>query len=276
MKLNSSIEKLIEKHKMNKLSPSNLIVTNDVNKCVSELKYVVKTILCSDTFSYACQKCNICHLIDENSLSNFIILEPDGANIKKDQVNNLLKKFILKPEIVTKNIYIIKEADKLNLSSSNAMLKFIEEPLEDNIGFLVINNVNSILPTIVSRCQITNVIYQNTNEQNQEIIDLASEFIYNIENNFYETIFFIKESILSKEYNKDDYILLLNEMLNIYKSILFNKLTNTSILDDYSYLKKLTISQIKRKIKVVTTSLNKINYNVNINLFLENMIIEMR
>ena len=218
LKLNEELEKLINKYELNKLSPSNLIVTNDIEKCVSELKYIVKNILCSDTFSYDCQKCNICHLIDENNLSNFIILEPDGAFIKKDQISDLLKKILIKPDIVNKNIYIIKNAEKLNKSSANVMLKSIEEPLENNIGFLVTNNLNAILPTIISRCQIINVNYELSLEENQEFIDLASEFIYNIENNFYETILFIKESILAKEYQKNDYIAILNNMLKIYNN----------------------------------------------------------
>ena len=94
MKINSSLEYLLLRYKENKLSQSNLIVTDDIDKCVSELKNVVKNILCSDTFSASCDKCNICHLIDENSLSNFIVIEPDGATIKKEQVSTLMNKFI--------------------------------------------------------------------------------------------------------------------------------------------------------------------------------------
>ena len=81
MELNNELEKLLIKNKDNKLAHSNLIITNNIDKCVSELTYVIKNILCSDTFSYECQKCNICHLIDEQSLNNFLIIEPDGMFI---------------------------------------------------------------------------------------------------------------------------------------------------------------------------------------------------
>lgn len=276
MELNNELEKLLVKNKDNKLAHSNLIITNNIDKCVSELTYVIKNILCSDTFSYECQKCNICHLIDEQSLMNFLIIEPDGMFIKKEQVDNLLDKFKLKPELVSKNIYIIKNAEKLTKFSGNPILKFIEDPLENTIGFLVTNNINAILPTIVSRCQITKVNYEEEQQTNLEIIDLANDFIYNIENNFDEILFFIKDNILIKEYAKQDYIALFNEIFDIYYNILLKKL-NQQILDDkYSYLTSIKIAKVKTKLKVITDYLNRLNYNVDINLFLDSFAYEMR
>lgn len=276
MELNNELEKLLIKNKDNKLAHSNLIITNNIDKCVSELTYVIKNILCSDTFSYECQKCNICHLIDEQSLNNFLIIEPDGMFIKKEQVDNLLDKFKLKPELVSKNIYIIKNAEKLTKFSGNPILKFIEDPLENTIGFLVTNNINAILPTIVSRCQITKVNYEEEQQTNLEIIDLANDFIYNIENNFDEILFFIKDNILIKEYAKQDYIALFNEIFDIYYNILLKKL-NQQILDDkYSYLTSIKIAKVKTKLKVITDYLNRLNYNVDINLFLDSFAYEMR
>ena len=267
MELNNELEKLLIKNKDNKLAHSNLIITNNIDKCVSELTYVIKNILCSDTFSYECQKCNICHLIDEQSLMNFLIIEPDGMFIKKEQVDNLL---------VSKNIYIIKNAEKLTKFSGNPILKFIEDPLENTIGFLVTNNINAILPTIVSRCQITKVNYEEEQQTNLEIIDLANDFIYNIENNFDEILFFIKDNILIKEYAKQDYIALFNEIFDIYYNILLKKL-NQQILDDkYSYLTSIKIAKVKTKLKVITDYLNRLNYNVDINLFLDSFAYEMR
>ena len=276
MELNNELEKLLVKNKDNKLAHSNLIITNNIDKCVSELTYVIKNILCSDTFSYECQKCNICHLIDEQSLNNFLIIEPDGMFIKKEQVDNLLDKFKLKPELVSKNIYIIKNAEKLTKFSGNPILKFIEDPLENTIGFLVTNYINAILPTIVSRCQITKVNYEEEQQTNLEIIDLANDFIYNIENNFDEILFFIKDNILIKEYAKQDYIALFNEIFDIYYNILLKKL-NQQILDDkYSYLTSIKIAKVKTKLKVITDYLNRLNYNVDINLFLDSFAYEMR
>lgn len=48
---------------------------------------------------------------------------------------------------------IIDSADELNKSSSNALLKILEEPHNNNFLILVSHNPNKVLPTIRSRCQ---------------------------------------------------------------------------------------------------------------------------
>lgn len=50
-------------------------------------------------------------------------------------------------------ICIIEDADQMNIATSNAFLKTLEEPPEDTIIILVTNNLSQLLPTIVSRCQ---------------------------------------------------------------------------------------------------------------------------
>ena len=50
-------------------------------------------------------------------------------------------------------IAIINPADKMNASASNALLKTLEEPAENKLFILVASQVETILPTIASRCQ---------------------------------------------------------------------------------------------------------------------------
>ena len=52
-----------------------------------------------------------------------------------------------------KRIIIIDTADDLNKSSSNALLKLLEEPPKNTIFLLVSHQPNLLLPTIKSRCQ---------------------------------------------------------------------------------------------------------------------------
>ena len=276
MKLNDNIEKLLIRYKNNKLSQSNLVVTDDVDKCVSELKYIIKNILCSDTFSTLCDKCNICHLIEEGSLNNFIIIEPDGTTIKKEQISNLMNKFMFKPTLVNKNIFIIKNAEKLNVSSSNTMLKFIEEPSEYSIGFLVTTNENAILPTILSRCQISRIYYNEMIIDNEEINELSSVLIDKIENNYYDSFFFVKEEILSRDFDKDSYINLVKKMLNIYLDALVCNIKNTDINENFLYLKGMDYDILNKKVQILTDYLDKLNYNVNINLFFDSLIVDLR
>lgn len=54
----------------------------------------------------------------------------------------------------SKKVYIIKSADKMNIQTANSILKFLEEPIDEIIAILVVDNINLMLPTIISRCQV--------------------------------------------------------------------------------------------------------------------------
>jgi len=52
---------------------------------------------------------------------------------------------------------IIDSACELNKSASNAVLKLLEEPRPNNFLILISHNLNRVLPTIRSRCQIVKI-----------------------------------------------------------------------------------------------------------------------
>ena len=52
-----------------------------------------------------------------------------------------------------RKIYVIHHADKLNTASANMLLKFLEEPDGEVTAILLTEQIQSILPTIRSRCQ---------------------------------------------------------------------------------------------------------------------------
>ncbi len=76
-----------------------------------------------------------------------------SGKIKKEILDCVVKKIILKNFQFPKKILIIRDANKLTLQASNSLLKLIEEPYDDLLIFLLVNNENEILSTIRSRCQ---------------------------------------------------------------------------------------------------------------------------
>lgn len=131
---------------------------------------LAKTLICPNhkTKNSNCNKCNLCQRINNNNFPELVILEPDGLWIKKDQLTNLQEKFKMRSLEGTKRIYIINSAEKLNMQSANSILKFLEEPEEDIIAILATNDLQSILPTIISRCQIINL--QDVSSQNNDFV----------------------------------------------------------------------------------------------------------
>lgn len=76
-----------------------------------------------------------------------------NQNISIDQVRELKDKIQHKSFLNLAKIIVIKEVDRLNQDSANALLKVLEEPPPNTIFFLLTDNLSSLLETIVSRCQ---------------------------------------------------------------------------------------------------------------------------
>jgi DNA polymerase-3 subunit delta' len=52
-----------------------------------------------------------------------------------------------------KKILIIQDAERMNAPASNSILKMVEEPHKDVVFMLIVNNLEEMLPTILSRCR---------------------------------------------------------------------------------------------------------------------------
>ena len=79
--------------------------------------------------------------------------ENKQPNISKDEVRNLVKKLTLKPFESVFKINILWLPEYLHLSTSNAMLKILEEPPGNTLFFIVTNNDQKLISTIKSRVQ---------------------------------------------------------------------------------------------------------------------------
>lgn len=115
--------------------------------------YMAKLLLCKND-NAPCMECNDCTRIDNNSHLNFIHIVPVSEMIKKEQIEKLIHDFSMTSLENGPQIYIIEDADKMNTSAANSLLKFLEEPNPNHYAFLTTNNYRRMLDTIVSRCQM--------------------------------------------------------------------------------------------------------------------------
>ena len=97
---------------------------------------------------------NIANQIFKDEFLNLFTIYSDSKTIKKNQITDLQEEFSKTSQLDGPRIYIINDAEKMNLSSQNSLLKFIEEPANNTYGILLTTNKDLILPTIKSRCQI--------------------------------------------------------------------------------------------------------------------------
>ena len=84
-------------------------------------------------------------------------IENKKPNISKEEAKNIIKKLSLKPFQSKQKINLIWLPEYMHNSTANALLKIFEEPPGDTLFFLVSNNYQKLLKTIISRVQMFKV-----------------------------------------------------------------------------------------------------------------------
>ena len=83
------------------------------------------------------------------------VIEIDAAsNNGVDNIREIREEVAYSPTSGKYKVYIIDEVHMLSIGAFNALLKTLEEPPEGAVLILVADDINSILPTIRSRCQL--------------------------------------------------------------------------------------------------------------------------
>lgn len=115
--------------------------------------YMAKQLICKSDHA-PCFTCSDCIRIDNHSHLSYMYIEPIGDLIKKEQIEHLIHEFSMSSLESDVQVYIIKDADKMNSAAANSLLKFLEEPNPNHYAFLTTTNYKKMLDTIVSRCQL--------------------------------------------------------------------------------------------------------------------------
>ena len=160
----------------NKLSHAYLLVGNKGVPLLEIATFLAKSLLCDDPSPLACNNCISCLRVDDNNYPDCIILDGEEKLISKDAVDNISTQFEKTP-LENKGImvYVLNGIEYMREEAINSILKFLEEPQEGVYAFLTTNNENTILPTIVSRCQTFHLKSIDRNVVIEQAIDLGVE-----------------------------------------------------------------------------------------------------
>ncbi len=263
---------ILKKYHEGKLAHAFLLETNDMKRCYTDVLDLIKNINCPHTYSDDCKlECNLCSLIDSDSLPSLITINPDGQFIKRDQVSNLMNEFSTVPVFTKYNVYIINEAHRLNNESANALLKFLEEPEDNILGFYITNNKENVISTIRSRCQL----YYNNYGDDSFIID--DDILIDVKlylNSIYknsEDLLYNKTHMSGFYKDRTEWEMFFNTMLYYLKECYNNKRN-----DKIKLVEEIDKDKIIKVILLIEDVLRYIRSNGNIDLILDRFVIEMR
>lgn len=275
MIVNPKINNLVNSYHENKFSHAFLFVTNDIDRCRNDVLELIKVISCPSSYSDDCKTCNLCYQIDKGSLPNLIQIYPDGMNIKKEQILNIEEHFSAKPIYLKNNIYIINNADKLNKAAANTMLKFLEEPEDNILGFFITNNKEQMLDTIKSRCQIILVNYDDcelltSDEKFSNIKELSQIYLKSL-------LIEKRDGIILNKIVFTESVLDRNELHNCLKfwMMLFTDAIKQKDLNEFDFLYNIDIYKLININKIVFNTLKNVTTNVNMELLMDGFVLEV-
>lgn len=101
-----------------------------------------------------CGRCPSCRKYFSGSHPDLIIVEPDGAAIKIGQIRELKRQLAFPPLEARVRLIILEDIQSMRREASNSLLKTLEEPDPADLFILTADPAGTILPTILSRCQI--------------------------------------------------------------------------------------------------------------------------
>lgn len=106
-----------------------------------------------------CMECHSCKQAVGRNQPDIIYVRHEKPNtISVDDIRTQLNNdIVIKPYSSKYKVYIVDEAQKMNVQAQNALLKTIEEPPVYAVIILLTTNADSFLPTILSRCVTLNI-----------------------------------------------------------------------------------------------------------------------
>lgn len=285
---------LLNEKRNNKIVQAYLFVSEDKSFLMQYSLDFAKEII-TDEYNEKISK-----QIDENCYPELKIIESINNTIKKDQLIELQESFSVKPVLGNKLVYIIDGAEDLNPSAANTILKFLEEPSDDIVAILLTDNLQKVISTVKSRCQIIvfnndkksdNIVFDNYKKYYQEseytdetfnyLVSGILELIKKIDTKKLKTYIYFKTDISNIYNDKRDYLFLFDFILYFYYDMLNFKLhRNLMYMNNYTdYIEALDLENsfesIEKKLQIIENTKNNLETNMNLKLLMDDFIIKM-
>lgn len=117
------------------------------------------TLQCEKGGTDPCNECHSCKQALSHNHPDIVYISHEkpntiGVEDIRGQINNDIG---IKPYSSPRKIYIMNEGEKMTPQAQNALLKTLEEPPEYAVILILTDNVEALLPTVISRCVVLNM-----------------------------------------------------------------------------------------------------------------------
>jgi DNA polymerase-3 subunit delta' len=161
---------------------------------------------------------------DKYKIKKFIEIKPLGKQISIDQIREIKKISVYsenKPFLI-----LIYRFDLANLQAQNAFLKTLEEKADTKFIILTVENINKLLPTIISRCQIIDLTKKDNEDKN--LVSKKTVEIFQMAKNQTNLGFLSHPEISNITSEKAS--LIIKDIINILRNTLYQKNNSVSFL----------------------------------------------
>lgn len=272
------------------------LLYGELNPLKKDAAFLLAQSIIEGKDDFACEECNTCKRIKNNEYFDVFYIDGHASLIKKDQIEYLMKELSKTAlEEANKKVYIIDNINNATSKVLNMILKFMEEPHgQDIYGIFISDNIDTLLETIVSRCQkipfmtrdfsflikeyenrdfdyidaylISNIKHELL-DINIDNYNLGKEFVYktidNLNNIKYIPILYSREffNIIPKEAVKEVTDYYLDIFIQILEDALNDRKTDDEEYD--SYIDLLKQNDISKLLNIFLDAKNKTNIPVN-------------
>lgn len=139
-------------------------------------RYFAQLICCQEDAQppIVCGTCLACRKVDSGNHPDLQFIRPEGSLLRIGQIRELQKRIIYEPLEASRKVYILTDVERMNAEAENCLLKTLEEPPASSVLILLTSNIQALLPTTRSRCQILQFYAMPTQELAEILMDRFS------------------------------------------------------------------------------------------------------
>lgn len=255
-------------------SHAYLFNTNSLTNILLYAKDFAKKIICENMDKEEIELTS--YQIDNDEYDDLYIVNPDTIGIKNEEIEKLFQ--VMMTKSLRKNgrrVYIIYGFERLSRDVSNKILKFLEEPVDNLYGILLTENIDHILSTIISRCQIINITFDK-DDLDKDLVNSMKLFLTRLKNKGSKTIAYNNEffgDLYADRIKMYDAFQIIEIIFsNLLRKIYNNEYDTNLDIADYHEIPTnsiVNIMDITNKLKML------IKQNINLNLLIDRYIIEV-